>query len=178
MKPLPILVFALLAIGCASAPAVYQPVADPIYTAIGRDPFWMVAIGDSRIVLRLAQDPADPSGMVDDAVFPRVLPRTVGGVRTSLAPLQDRFAPAQFTNLSDDKKLSAPSFEDMTSGAALGADGFVTGTHVAVGLVYEQQVFPAAGVPAPAAQKLPLPGDVLASLTTTAPEPEPAFALR
>ena len=82
MKPLPILVFALLAIGWASAPAVYQPVADPIYTAIGRDPFWMVAIGDSRIVLRLAQDPADPSGAVNDAVFPRVLPRTVGGVRT------------------------------------------------------------------------------------------------
>ena len=40
-------------------------------------------------------------------------------------PLQDRFAPAQFTALSDDAKLSAPSFEEMTSGAALGADGYV-----------------------------------------------------
>lgn len=108
----------------------------------------------------------------------RITTATVGGVRTTLAPLQDRFAPAQFTNLSDDNKLSAPSFEDMTSGAALGADGYSTGQHVVVGLVYEQQLFPRAGVTAPAAQKVALPGDVFQALTTTAPEPEPAFALR
>ncbi|MDA0171422.1 hypothetical protein OJ998_20145 [Solirubrobacter taibaiensis] len=108
----------------------------------------------------------------------RITTATVGGVRTTLTPLQDRFAPAQFTNLSDDRKLSAPSFEDMPSGAALGADGFITGTAVAVALVYEQQVVPAAGVTAPAAQKLPMPGDVFMTLTQPTSEPEPAFALR
>jgi len=81
MTRLPFLILLLLAAGCTTAPAVYQPVADPIYTAIGRDPFWMVAIGDSRIVLRLPQ-PGGETGEVDDIIYPRVLPRTVGGVRT------------------------------------------------------------------------------------------------
>ena len=55
-------------------------------------------------------------------------------------PLQDHFAPAQFSALSDDAKLSAPSFEAMTSGAALGADGFVTGTGVTVAIEHEQLI--------------------------------------
>jgi uncharacterized membrane protein len=76
-----ILLAPLLAAGCATGPEVYQPVADPIYTAIGRDPFWMVAIGDSRIVLRMAPS-GDGSGEVADATWPRVLPQTVDGVRT------------------------------------------------------------------------------------------------
>ena len=62
----------------------------------------------------------------------RITPATIGGVRATLTPLQDHFAPAQFTALSDDAKLSAPSFEEMTSGAALGADGYATGTGVTV----------------------------------------------
>ncbi len=75
-----------LAAGCAPTPTVYQPVADPIYMAIGRDPFWMIAIGDSRIVLRTGGDPGSGSGAggsdeVADASWPRVLPRTVDGVR-------------------------------------------------------------------------------------------------
>ena len=49
---------------------------------------------------------------------------TIGGIRTSLTPLQDRFAPAQFTAMTDDQKLSSDSFVEMTSGAQLGADPF------------------------------------------------------
>ncbi|MEA2314882.1 MAG: hypothetical protein QOI03_1574, partial [Solirubrobacteraceae bacterium] len=45
---------------------------------------------------------------------------TIGGVRTTLSGLQDQFAPAQFFTLSDDAKLSAPSFVAMASGAVLG----------------------------------------------------------
>src|SRR5262245_59103314 len=37
----------------------------------------------------------------------RITAATIGGVRTTLTPLQDRFAPAQFSALSDDAKLSA-----------------------------------------------------------------------
>ena len=69
----------LLAAGCTTTPAIYQPVADPTYMAIGRDPFWMVAIGDRRIVLRTGGDGSDE---VADVSWPRVLPRTVDGIRT------------------------------------------------------------------------------------------------
>jgi uncharacterized membrane protein len=77
----------MLAAGCASTPTVYQPVADPTYMAIGRDPFWMIAIGDSRIVLRTGVNPGSQSGAggsdeVADVSWPRVLPRNVDGVRT------------------------------------------------------------------------------------------------
>jgi hypothetical protein len=108
----------------------------------------------------------------------RITLATVGDVRTTLTPLQDRFAPAQFTAMSDDQKLSAPSFEPMTSGAALGADGYSTGAPVTVRLSYEQALFPADGVAAPGHQRLPLPLDVFATLTATTSASAPAFVVR
>jgi hypothetical protein len=108
----------------------------------------------------------------------RITLATVGGVRTTLTPLQDRFAPAQFTAMSDDQKLSAPSFEAMTSGAALGADGYTTGAPVTVSVTYEQALVTAEGIAPPSHQRLPLPLDVFATLTATTSVPAPAFALR
>ncbi len=59
----------LLLVAACSTPRPYAPVDDVRYTAIGADPFWMVTIGDDRIVLRLAgtEGPRDES-------WPRVLP--------------------------------------------------------------------------------------------------------
>ena len=109
----------------------------------------------------------------------RITLATIGGVRTTLTPLQDHFAPAQFTALSDDAKLSAPSFEEMTSGAALGADGYATGTAVTVGVVYEQLLVTARRRPrAQVRSACAMPGDVFATLTATPPERPPAFAMR
>ncbi|HKE16814.1 MAG TPA: hypothetical protein VKB80_18195, partial [Kofleriaceae bacterium] len=108
----------------------------------------------------------------------RITVATIGGVRTTLTPLQDRFAPAQFSALSDDAKLSAPSFEEMTSGAALGADGYATGAAVNVSVVYEQLLVTAAGVAPPRSQRVAIPGDVFGTLTATPAERPPAFALR
>ena len=108
----------------------------------------------------------------------RITLATVGGVRTTLTPLQDRFAAAQFTAMSDDQKLSAPSFEAMTSGAALGADGYATGAPVTVSVTYEQALVTAEGITPPSHQRLPLPLDVFATLTATTSVPAPAFALR
>jgi hypothetical protein len=108
----------------------------------------------------------------------RITLATVGGVRATLTPLQDRFAPAQFTAMSDDQKLSAPSFEAMTSGAALGADGYTTGAPVTVSVTYEQALVTAEGIAPPSHQRLPLPLDVFAALTATTGVPGPAFALR
>ena len=108
----------------------------------------------------------------------RITLATVGGVRTTLTPLQDRFASAEFAALNDDQKLSAPSFEAMTSGAALGADGYSTGAAVTVSVTYEQALVTAEGVTPPDRQRLPLPLDVFATLTATTRAPAPAFALR
>ena len=80
--------------------------------------------------------------------------------------------------MSDDAKLSAPSFEEMTSGAALGADGYATGTAVTVRVAYEELLVTAAGVPEPRSQRVAIPGDVFATLTATPPERPPAFAMR
>jgi hypothetical protein len=108
----------------------------------------------------------------------RITLATVGGVWSTLSPLQDRFAPAQFTAMSDDQKLSAASFEVMTSGAALGADGYSTGAPVTVSVSYEQALVTADGVPPPVHQRLPLPLDVFATLTATPSAPAPAFAVK
>jgi uncharacterized protein DUF6603 len=108
----------------------------------------------------------------------RITLAAIGGTRTTIAPLQDRFAPAQFTALSDDAKLSASSFEEMVSGAALGADGYATGPAVNVGVVYEQLLVTAPGIAEPKSQKLAMPADVFATLTATPPRRASAFALK
>ena len=75
MKRLALAFPLLIAAGCATSGRPYAPVSDVAYQAMGHDPFWMVAIGDDRIVLRKA-------GWREDAVHPRTLPRTVDGVTT------------------------------------------------------------------------------------------------
>ena len=109
----------------------------------------------------------------------RITLATIGGVRTTLTALQDRFAPAQFTALSDDAKLSAPSFEEMTSGAALGADGYAhrRGRHRRRSSTSSCWSPPPAS-PSPSPSACAIPGDVFATLTATPPERPPAFALR
>ena len=78
MRALSPLLTLLLLCGCeTSRTEPYAPVENVHYNALGEEPFWMVAIGDDRIVLRLA----DESGRPQDAIWPRTLPRTVDGVR-------------------------------------------------------------------------------------------------
>ncbi len=64
----------LLAAGCATSGRVYQPVADTRYAALGHDPFWMLTIGDDRIVFRISRRDGDLH-------WPRTLPRTQNGAR-------------------------------------------------------------------------------------------------
>jgi uncharacterized membrane protein len=63
----------LVAAACAAAPRPYAPVRDVAYQAMGWNPAWQLAIGDGRIVLR--------AGDGGERAWPRVLPRTVDGVR-------------------------------------------------------------------------------------------------
>jgi uncharacterized membrane protein len=74
MKRLALAFPLLLAAGCATGGRPYAPVRDVAYQALGAEPFWMLAIGDGRIVLRSSTFEGERS-------WPRTLPRTVGGVR-------------------------------------------------------------------------------------------------
>ena len=64
----------LFAAGCTTTQP-YAPVRDVAYQAMGSQPFWQVVIGDSAIVFR-------PVAGGGERRWPRVLPRTVDGVRT------------------------------------------------------------------------------------------------
>jgi uncharacterized membrane protein len=72
-KLLPALALVLAASCATNRSQLYAPVRDIAYQAMGAGPFWMVTIGDDRIVLRW-------TGW--DAVHQRTLPRTVDGVIT------------------------------------------------------------------------------------------------
>ena len=63
----------LLAAACTTAP--YAPVRDVAYQAMGQQPFWQLVIGDDAIVFR-------PVAGGGERRWPRVLPRTIDGVRT------------------------------------------------------------------------------------------------
>ena len=49
---------------------------------------------------------------------------TIGGQSQTPQPATDFFAPAQFLDMSDDEKLSRPSFEPMTAGVSFGSGEF------------------------------------------------------
>jgi uncharacterized membrane protein len=80
MKHILPLAAAVLVAGCATAPRAYSPVREVSYSAVGHDPFWSLAIGDDAIVLSLP--PAPGSREILSARYPRVLPRTVDGIRS------------------------------------------------------------------------------------------------
>ena len=65
----------LLAAGCATSRTPYAPVHDVAYQAMGTQPFWQLVIGDDSIVFR-------PVAGGGEQRWPRVLPRTVDGVKT------------------------------------------------------------------------------------------------
>jgi uncharacterized membrane protein len=72
---------ALLLAGCASYQP-HAPVRDVQYSALGHDPFWLLTIGDDRIVLTLGEEGGRADGGLQTISYPRTLPRIVGGVRT------------------------------------------------------------------------------------------------
>jgi len=71
----------VLLIGCETTRQPYAPVQNVNYAAIGGEGGWLLNIGDDRIVL--SRPHADSEELsYDESVWPRVLPRTVNGVRT------------------------------------------------------------------------------------------------
>ena len=83
--------------GCSAAERPFNPVSDVEYSALGQDPFWMVSIGDDRIVLSLAAEGTD---RLRSHPYPRTLPRVLGevtrwesGEGTDVIAIEARAAP-------------------------------------------------------------------------------------
>jgi hypothetical protein len=68
----------------------------------------------------------------------RIAGATLAGAAAETAPLDDLFAPAQFTSLTDEQKLSQPSFSPMHSGTWIGEADVAAGTPLPVQIDYEQ----------------------------------------
>jgi len=64
---------ALLLAACATSPRPYAPVRNVRYQALGAEPFWLLTIGDDRIVLRTSEG--------GEAIWPRTMPRMEGETR-------------------------------------------------------------------------------------------------
>jgi hypothetical protein len=86
----------------------------------------------------------------------RITAATLAGAAAQTEPLDDLFAPAQFSALSDDAKLSQPSFAPMVSGARIGEHDVAFGAPVAAELDYEQVTVGAQDAPATAGRVLEL----------------------
>ena len=79
--------------------------------------------------------------------------------------LDDLFAPAQFRALTDEQKLSLPSFESMRAGATIGTTALGHGRAASVELAYEQRIVTADGVTLPEPEPSGLPDDIFQALT-------------
>jgi hypothetical protein len=71
---------------------------------------------------------------------PFSLPKVMLGGQVEAQPrdVEDFFAPAQFRDLSDDEKLSSPSFEKFVAGLQVGKEQVTTGAALAADLSYEE----------------------------------------
>lgn len=77
-----LLPLALIALaGCSIWGQPVNPVRDFQYGAISHDPFWLVSIGDDKIVLTLGPEGGRADGELTSYEYPRVLPKTTEGVR-------------------------------------------------------------------------------------------------
>ena len=69
-----LLLLLLLPAACATAERPHAPVRDVRYSALGERPFWLVTIGDRRIVFSFPAGTGDRPAGVDSHSYPRVLP--------------------------------------------------------------------------------------------------------
>jgi hypothetical protein len=72
----------------------------------------------------------------------RVSQVEVGSRTVSTKDVRDHFAPGQYKDMTDDEKLSSPSFEMLQAGVRIGADEPQCGTAVSVAAEFEEIIIP------------------------------------
>jgi uncharacterized membrane protein len=70
----------LLPAACAPGQAPYSPARNVHYSALGHDPFWMVTVGESKIVLTFGP-PGDGSSKLDGHSYRGVSARMDDGLK-------------------------------------------------------------------------------------------------
>jgi hypothetical protein len=97
------------------------------------------------------------------------LSATLNGAELQAAAVREQFAPSQYFDLTDDEKLTGPSFEEMDAGIAAGdiAIAFAAGEIVAAPLEYESIVIDAPDQAPPADTRFRLDAGALQLLAET-----------
>lgn len=108
---------------------------DPTGGLVFRQP--VVPLG--RRITRFGQ--TKPPGGADRFPIEEVL---ASGMSVQWSSVDEFFAPASFENLSDDEKLSRPSFERMAAGFAVADDAVNHGAGVGTSVDYETQIIDSA----------------------------------
>lgn len=72
----------------------------------------------------------------------RITQVEVGSRVVSTTAVRDHFAPAQFQEMSDDERLSSPSFQMLEAGVSIGAEEPQCGTAVSVAAEFEEILIP------------------------------------
>jgi hypothetical protein len=91
---------------------------------VGLHPLGQLAVKQKVVPLELEIAKFGDAKPADANIF-NISGFSVNGNSVHFDRVRDFFAPAQFLNLSDDEKLTAPSFEPMVAGVSAGADSFI-----------------------------------------------------
>jgi hypothetical protein len=122
------------------------------------DPLGRLAVNESVVPLDTGRDIDSFGGAPVAGARRFALSMALDGVALSeIAPLQARFAPAQFFVMSDDEELASPSFETMDSGLVVGTDAvsFDAGQLVAAPVEYQAITVDPLAAPPPGSYTLP-----------------------
>lgn len=96
--------------------------------------------------------------VVGGALEFRIRQVRVGTQSAAPVAVRDHFAPAQFRPMSDDERLTSPSFELLEAGVAIGAPAAQLGSAVSAAIEYEEIVLPTPE-PKPNRRKVPMDAD-------------------
>lgn len=87
-------------------------------------PLGKLSFKQTVVPLDLEIDRFGPARPADGRLF-KLSSVSVGGTKVEFERERDFFSPAEFLDMTDDEKLSAPSFERLTAGFTLSADDFI-----------------------------------------------------
>ncbi|HET6315237.1 MAG TPA: DUF6603 domain-containing protein, partial [Chloroflexota bacterium] len=122
--------------GLVSLRSLPAPAGEILMHPLGR-----LAVSQRVVPLEMTVDrvgQARPAGGARFSIDPLA---TVGGRPIQTNPLKDKFARAQYFDMTDDEKLSAPAFESMAAGVEIGSAGLTYGAGVETTTDYETLIY-------------------------------------